>query len=247
MPFISLAKQEEYRKFIQELNGSWAPATQIYDDMVRGYVEILKNDRTLVRDVFILDVGCGAGGVLESWNPDAALKLGADPDFNSLIRHRDRRINLACADASYLPFASRTIDLIICSWVFEHLSSPFKTLSEMRRVLRDDGYIIFLTPSKLSPVAMLNRKLPAVYQSSLVKYVYGRVETDTFPVVYQANTIRDINLLANKAGLVVEEAILIDDPTYLAFNKLILYILLLFHRLLPKKFYVHIVGRLKRS
>lgn len=43
-----------------------------------------------------------------------------------------------------------TYDLIICSHVLEHVQDDMRALAEMKRILKDDGVIIFLVPVDLS-------------------------------------------------------------------------------------------------
>jgi SAM-dependent methyltransferase len=49
-------------------------------------------------------------------------------------------------DATILPFASRTFDLVLCTEVLEHVPDPDATLQEIRRVLADRGTLILTTP-----------------------------------------------------------------------------------------------------
>ncbi|MCF8881061.1 class I SAM-dependent methyltransferase, partial [Hyphobacterium sp. SN044] len=89
-----------------------------------------------------------------------------------------------------LPFADESFDLVVCLWVLEHLRSPENVLREVRRVLRPGGHFVFLTPNLRNPLLAFNRlgrALPRL-QRRLVPRLYGRVEADTFPIQYRANT-----------------------------------------------------------
>lgn len=46
-----------------------------------------------------------------------------------------------------LPFADDSFDVIFFLDVIEHLSAPKKSLQEIRRVLRKDGYLVVTTPN----------------------------------------------------------------------------------------------------
>jgi ubiquinone/menaquinone biosynthesis C-methylase UbiE len=46
-----------------------------------------------------------------------------------------------------LPFDDNTIDLIVSGQTLEHVKNPFKSVAEMRRVLKDSGYMILIAPS----------------------------------------------------------------------------------------------------
>lgn len=46
-----------------------------------------------------------------------------------------------------LPFDDNTIDLIVCGQVLEHVRNPFRSVAEMKRVLRTGGYMFLIAPS----------------------------------------------------------------------------------------------------
>jgi len=45
------------------------------------------------------------------------------------------------------PFEDNSIDLIVCGQVLEHVKNPFKSVAEMKRVLKPDHYMILIAPS----------------------------------------------------------------------------------------------------
>lgn len=46
-----------------------------------------------------------------------------------------------------LPFDDNSIDLIVCGQVLEHVRNPFRSVAEMKRVLKNNSYIILIAPS----------------------------------------------------------------------------------------------------
>ena len=46
-----------------------------------------------------------------------------------------------------LPFDDNTIDLIVSGQTLEHVDNPFKSVAEMKRVLKLNGYIVLIAPS----------------------------------------------------------------------------------------------------
>lgn len=46
-----------------------------------------------------------------------------------------------------LPFDDSSIDLILSGQVLEHVKNPFRSVSEMKRVLKNEGYMILIAPS----------------------------------------------------------------------------------------------------
>lgn len=233
MPWLPLHKQEQYRKRYKALSPGWRPATEVYEGLVKGYVG---------PETRILDLGCGRGGVVERIHQRAGLTVGADVDVTSLMEHRAPAIGRVAADAGALPFADESFDLVICSWVLEHLQRPRMTFIEISRVLRPGGHFVFLTPNARHPVPIINRLFSARLQHRLVSFFYGRAHKDTFPVVYRANTRERINALAESAGLRCVSFVYVEDPTYLALNELGFRLGIFLEKLIPQTRKVHLVG-----
>jgi len=202
----------------------------------------------LTPDARVMDLGCGRGGVVELIWQDVDLAVGLDPDVPSLAEHRAHGMPVIRGRGEHLPFAAESFDLIVCLWVLEHLRSPEQVLHEVRRVLRPGGHFLFLTPNLRNPLLTLNRlgrALPQL-QRRLVPRLYGRIEADTFPVQYRANTTSAIRALAERSGLRVAELRVVPDPTYLAFNGLMFRASVLSEGLLPRGWGVHLLGDLTR-
>jgi ubiquinone/menaquinone biosynthesis C-methylase UbiE len=189
-----------------------------------------------------LDLGCGAGGVMELLSEGVQLSVGVDPDLASLYGHRNQAICLTAGRAEQLPFGEGEFDLVTCSWVFEHLYEPARAFAEIARVLRRGGHLVFLTPNAQSLVVQLNRLAPRMVQHWLVGLLYGRGEQDTFPTTYAVNTAEQVDTLARAVGLQQVQVQLVSDPTYLAFSDLLFQLSLLYESLISEDRFVHIVG-----
>jgi len=204
-----------------------------------------------------LDIGCGRGGLVELLHGQVALAVGADPDQRSLIEHRAPAVRRVAGLMEALPFPAESFDLVLCSWVLEHLSRPERAFAEVARVLkcpdpatdRTGGHFVFLTPNAWHPLTWANRFLGRVggRQTRLVRRLYGRAEADTFPVLYRANTRRRIAQLARAVGLEPLAFYAVGDPTYLAFNEPLYRLAALLERLTPLWMKVHLVGDLVRT
>ncbi|HEV2249793.1 MAG TPA: methyltransferase domain-containing protein [Candidatus Limnocylindria bacterium] len=196
----------------------------------------------------VLDLGCGRGGVVELLWRDVKLAAGLDPDVPSLSEHRAPGMPAVRGVGEHIPFAGETFDLVVCVWVLEHLKDPASALAEVRRVLRSGGHFVFVTPNVRNPLMLANRigkALPSL-QRRLVPRMYGRVEADTFPVQYRANTASAIRSLAREAGLDVFDLRIVPDPTYLAVNSLMFRASVMSERVMPKGWGVHLLGDLVR-
>jgi SAM-dependent methyltransferase len=229
---LSLEQQNAYRDHYAQQHPGWRPATHVYEALIR--------DR-LRPGWRVLDLGCGRGGALEQLGAAISHPIGLDPDHRSLVEHRLPDLPRAVATASAIPLRGESIDLVLSSWVFEHLPDPAQTFGEIARVLRPGGALIFLTPGANSPAALLNRTLHPL-QRWLVPLVYGRAEVDAFPVVYRANRRRQIEALARKVGLRLETFHAIQDPTYFAFHPAMFRLNALVLRGLPETMAEHLTG-----
>lgn len=234
---ISLDRQNRYRELYARLRPGYRTSGQVYEALVRQHT---------APETRVLDLGCGRGGVMELLADSVALPVGVDPDLISLIESRASTVRRAAALADALPFPDGSFDVVLCSWVIEHLACPQATFQEVARVLRTGGHFVFLTPNALNYVVLINRLIPAQIQRHLVPRVYARAEADTFPVVYRANTRRKLDALLRQAGLRCEEFHLIGDPSYLALHKILFWVGVFLERLtdgqLLRGLKVHLVG-----
>jgi SAM-dependent methyltransferase len=237
---LPLTLQNTYRARYRQMRPEWRSSGDQLEALVRGYAN---------PESRILDLGCGRGGVVELFWRDVALAAGLDPDTPSLSEHRAPGMPVIRGVGERLPFAGESFDLIVCLWVLEHVKDPATVLREVRRVLIPGGHFVFLTPNLRNPLLFLNRlgkALPAL-QRRVVPRLYGRVEADTFPVQYRANTVGDLRGLASESGLQVAELRVVADPTYLALNNLMFRASVLLDRVTPRGWGVHLLGDFKKA
>jgi len=106
--------------------------------------------RTLIPDIestkkyangIVLDVGSGSSPYRYVFEPCAAeyITLDIDP--------KRGRIDII-ASAMDLPFRDSSIDTVICFQVVEHLPSPERFFSEVKRVLKNGGHLICSLPQQ---------------------------------------------------------------------------------------------------
>jgi SAM-dependent methyltransferase len=234
---LPLNKQNRYRERYRAMRPGWHSSGEVYESFVRRYIDPA---------AAVLDLGCGAGGVMELFSARVALSAGIDPHWPSLRGNRDPTLRRAQAVADALPFRGATFDLIVCSWVLEHVREPGRMFAEVRRALKPGGHFVFLTPNAANTVTRINRLVPRLAQARLVRALYGRAEDDTFEVVYRANTLEALSRLAAGVGLDIVELVTVHDPTYLAFNDLAFTLSAALERRVTDARAVHIVGDVGR-
>lgn len=110
----------------------------------------------------ILDAGCGDGRLSAELSKKGAVVTGVDYsgraiNFSKLFAPN---INFIQADIKSLPFEDEKFDNILLVETLEHVSPQniATVLSELKRVLKNDGKLIISTPS------LLLRKSPKHYQ-----------------------------------------------------------------------------------
>ncbi len=111
----------------------------------------------------ILELGCGGGTNLQfyDWSQVRSLS-GVDPSPELLGRAQDallrsgRSANFANGIAEALPFESSSFDSVVTTFTLCSVQDPTAALSEVRRVLRPGGRLIFLEHGKAPDPAAAN-------------------------------------------------------------------------------------------
>ncbi|MBN1548515.1 MAG: class I SAM-dependent methyltransferase, partial [Syntrophaceae bacterium] len=138
----------------------------------------------------ILDAGAGAG---ELFKYDIKSKVsevvGVDLDTRVLTNPQLHRGVLT--DLTNMPFENDYFNIIISRYTFEHIQEPKAFLTELRRILRPGGKIIFLTPNKWHYVALIARFTPHKFHQWFNR-LRGRTEEDTFSTIYKLNSFSDL-------------------------------------------------------
>lgn len=106
-------------------------------DLIYSYLQRSKGLR-------ILDVAQGTGTYLEIAKRIGAEVVGCDISKNmSQICKNKGLDNTFVCNYQFLPFQDKTFDLVLCINAIHYSSIPEQVLSEMRRILSDNGIILF--------------------------------------------------------------------------------------------------------
>lgn len=95
----------------------------------------------------ILDIGAAEGlmlSVVKKEFPQAKC-IGVEYSQELININKDKSIEIIQGDAQNLPLKDNSFNVAIATAVIEHLSEPFKLLTEAHRVLKKDGILILTT------------------------------------------------------------------------------------------------------
>jgi ubiquinone/menaquinone biosynthesis C-methylase UbiE len=159
--FSVRVKPEEFKEWNEKMVRKYDPdAFHHHPNPAVRFIEIkrvkaiLKLMGTPHKGDRVLEVGCGAGNILEKIPPGNL--LGVDISAFILTKAKQKlreRAELLEADAQSLPFKDQVFKQVICSEVFEHLLDPLVSLREIARILDQQGVAIVSVPNE----AWINR------------------------------------------------------------------------------------------
>lgn len=125
----------------------WAEEFKQSKDQVLEYwknYRCLDNIITLCKitgNTRVLDVGCGISTVLHYIN---GRRFGIDPladEYLTLYEYPEG-IDVRKGFGEDIPFPTQIFDVVFCSNVLDHVTSPKRTLDEIYRVLKPGGYFV---------------------------------------------------------------------------------------------------------
>ena len=139
----------------RHLDPHWSYAP-IYARKVRWVDSVL---HALPKEARLLDVGAGEGALVERYHNEGWDIVGVDSAYESP--------HVKKADLLSLPFDDSSFDTVLCLDVLEHvelLAQP-KALSEIARVLKDDGRLLLSVPN----LAHLHSRLKFLFAGKLTR------------------------------------------------------------------------------
>lgn len=101
-------------------------------------------------DDLVVEVGCGAGVVLEQIPAGRVLGMDLSGYILQKTRRRlaHRQAHLLQGNGEKLPFAGSSLNKVVCTEVIEHTLEPEKVAQEMARVATADGCIVITIPNE---------------------------------------------------------------------------------------------------
>lgn len=111
----------------------------------------------------VLEIGCGQGTDTVLISGYTHQIVAIDVSFPALkvattlsrMRAESEKISFIVSDAQCLPLRDDLFDVVFCKDLLHHVSDPKSTLSEMKRVAKEDGKVIAIEANAYSPQMIL--------------------------------------------------------------------------------------------
>lgn len=156
-----------------------------------------------------LDVGCGAGHLLELMSNKGLKSEGLEVS-KKIINALKGRFKIYDGDLKSPLLIKEKYDLITFNQVLEHVEFPEDFIKDVNKILKKEGYVIFSVP-------YVYGLLPNLLRSKWYGLGHGQ-HLNFF-------SKKSINLFLNKGGFEIEEIILsIFDYTHLSFPSVVNFI-----------------------
>jgi len=118
---------------------------------------IKKNDIQLRKDDFVLEIGCGSGGILSQL--DHTNYLGIELDKELIEYGKKKNLNLIYADLNNIDqFINKKPKLIIFSHVIEHIVDLSNFFKKFKKIINHDTLVYIEVPDSLAKLENLKSK-----------------------------------------------------------------------------------------
>ena len=131
---------------------SWNWVTEFFNKYVESDIESdLESNNKVVK---VLDIGCGGGRNIKTYQTDNIEIMGLDNSSEFIKLCRTDGLNVVLSDMTQIPFLDNYFDNLIVIASFHHLTNKDdrnKALSEMSRILKNGGTMMVSIWSKTQP------------------------------------------------------------------------------------------------
>lgn len=135
----------------------------VLEEVHRSILDLLRRIASSHRVSSLLDIGCwdGTATIEYARATEGARTYGIEVFQDPASRATQRGVSVAVMDLERdrFPWPDQSMDLVVCNQVFEHLKNVWLPMSEIARVLRVGGHLLFSVPNLAS---LHNRALLAL-------------------------------------------------------------------------------------
>ena len=139
-----IENEDDYVENYEEISLKYNQNVSLEPQAILNCCELII-DNLADKEYKIADVGCGAGFVINPIKIKAENKVAIDISLNQLSRV-DPGITRIRANVESLPIADGAFDAVICTDIFEHVQNEKALVSEVSRILKPGGTLLFACP-----------------------------------------------------------------------------------------------------
>lgn len=166
-----------------------------------------------IQSPVIVDAGCGtANWILHRAEIKRGTKIGIDIDQDATENKHVDKVIISSLDQ--IPLPDNYADLIISSFVLEHLENPELAFNEFSRILKPGGRIIFWTTNRYNYAMILSSITSTRIHNMLRKLSFSNQKKDNCKTYYRANTPRRLQRLIKNAGMAIRGNIIFGSNAY---------------------------------
>ena len=115
--------------------------------LVKKFIVYVQKNKTKLK---VLEIGPGSGIYLPFLKSNLAQVFASDIEKTYLQNINIPNIKLIEDDIENTQFQENNFDIVLCSEVLEHLSSPENAIRNISKILKNGGFAIITTPQKYS-------------------------------------------------------------------------------------------------
>lgn len=123
----------------------------------------------------VLEVGCGAGHVLQSFGGMRRTGIDLSPTMLGRARRRlGASVELLQGSADRLPFEDGSFDVVLCTEVLEHTVEPDRVIRELMRVAAKGARVVVSIPNE----GMIDRAKRTIRRIPVVRTLLRTLATE---------------------------------------------------------------------
>lgn len=156
--------KNEYRKIYE--NDKDAIQREFVKEVSRGrdiFEYIKKNTDVKLNDKFVVEIGTGAGGILQKFQNEGNRVLGVDYGHEYIEYGKKKNLNLKVGSIEILEQEKEKPDIVILSHVVEHFLEPIQILTRIRNLLNKESLVYIEVPGI--------KNLENSYEQDFLKYL----------------------------------------------------------------------------
>lgn len=161
----------------------------------------------------ILDIGCAQGNyslAIGNFSEVVGVDIRLEFIKYALMKKEMERTEFVRSDAENLCFKDSSFDLILALEIIEHIPDPQKLMSEIKRLLKSEGFLILSTPNADSlPYRVMRtytfKKILTIPQEKRKRFLY------TADIHYFLFKEREVESLLNETGFRILKKIRVNS------------------------------------